>query len=92
MLYWHLHSTGFSAINFVLIVVYDCVGDSISPIQSERKLHTRADLRSALTPEVCWTGTKHVAVKLEATENASAEGFSWLSCTCHATAHLCSCD
>lgn len=78
--------------SFVVIWVYHCVVDGISPIQSERKLHTRADLRSALTLEVHWTAIEHVADKLKASENASTEGFSWLSCIRRALAHLCSCD
>lgn len=50
------------------------------------------------TPEVsfdpggCWRAIKHDADKLEASENAGMEGFSGLPCTCHALAHLCSCD
>lgn len=78
--------------NFIVIWIYDCVVDGISPVRSEWKLHIRADLRLALTPEVCWTAIKHVADKLETSENASIEGFSWLSCICHALAHLCACD
>jgi len=78
--------------NIVVIWISDCVVDGTSPTQGEWNVHPRAELSSALTPDVCWTAIKHVADKLEANKNASMEGFSWLSCICCALSHLCSCD
>lgn len=51
------------------------VVDGVSKTRREWKLDTRADLRLGSTSGVCWRAIKHVADKLEASENASTEGF-----------------